>query len=500
MNMRIDDKELTKLISGGEGSTLEFKRSLPSKVREIAQEICAFANTNGGRVVIGVDDLNQIVGANVDNAKRSAIENTIREISPFIYCESYAVEIGDKSVWVIDVPEGTDKPYTYSGQVYRRFGTDSVKLVNAEDIRMFYDECGHVNFDHRPNPDFNLEENLDEDVMAEFCYGANISRTIPNAQILRNLDIYNKDGHPYAGAILFFAKKPEKVYDHAVIHCVRFRGKDKEFIIDDKYFGGPLLNQYNEAVNWLKSRLQVEYIMKGMGPRIEKWELPLEALKEALMNAICHRDYVQDGATIMVELYEDRVTITNPGGLLPQVARDFGRLSLSRNKLIFGLFTRMQLVEKVGSGILRMEQEMKREGFNKPRFENTGFFKAIFLKKDVVEKTNVPENVTESNQKSIRKITEESSEKNKKGGEKDGEKGGEKGGENVKVEFGFKIQKFNPILGEMKKNPLVTLPQIAEKMGVGARYVEKLVSQLKAAGRLRRIGPDKGGHWEVVEG
>ncbi len=471
--MKISGIDLMKLISSGESSTLEFKRSLPSKVREIAQEICAFANTNGGRVVIGVDDANQVVGALIDNAKRSAIENTIREISPFVYCDSYAVEIGGKSVWVIDVPEGTDKPYTYSGQVYRRFGTDSVKLVNAEDIRLFYDECGHVNFDHRPNPDFNLEENFDEEVMREFCYGANISRNIPEAQILRNLDLYNKDGHPYAGAIIFFAKKPERVYDHAVIHCVRFRGKDKVFIIDDKYFGGPLLNQYNEAVNWLKSRLQVEYIMKGMGPRIEKWELPLEALKEALMNAICHRDYVQDGATIMVELYDDRVVITNPGGLLPQVARDFGHLSLSRNKLIFGLFTRMQLVEKVGSGILRMEQEMEQEGFNKPRFENTGFFKAIFYKKDGGEKGGEKANgtvnnkgVAESSQKSIQKSIQKNSQK---------------------------------ILDLVSENSCITISQLSEVIGITPIAIKKNIAQLKSAGRLRRVGPDRGGHWEVIE-
>ncbi len=457
--MKICGEDLIKLIAGGESSTLEFKRSLPSKVREVAQEICAFANTNGGYVVIGVDDGNQVVGAEIDNVKRSAIENSIREISPFIYCESYAVEVGGKSVWVIDVPEGSDKPYTYSGQVYRRFGTDSVKLVNAQDIRLFYDECGHVNFDHRGNPDFNLEENLDEEVMDAFCRRANISRNIPDAQILRNLDLYNKDGFPYAGAILFFAKKPEKIYDHAVIHCVRFRGTDKVFIIDDKYFGGSLLNQYNEAVNWLKSRLAVEYIIKGMGPRTEKWELPLEALKEALMNAICHRDYVQDGATIMVEIYDDRVAITNPGGLLPQVARDFGHTSLSRNKLIFGLFTRMQLVEKVGSGIFRMEQAMKKAGLNKPEFINHGFFHAVFEK----------------------------------------EKGGVKGGVKGELAVTETIPKTNLILDGMRNNPNITLVQLAAGMGVGVRYVEKLVAQLKAAGNIRRVGSDKTGHWEVVK-
>jgi len=90
---------------------------------------------------------------------------------------------------VIDVPEGTDKPYTYSGSIYRRFDSDSVKMTNAQEIRDFYDECGLINFDRRANPDFILEDKIDSDVMNEFCAGAGISRNISDSQILHNLDL-----------------------------------------------------------------------------------------------------------------------------------------------------------------------------------------------------------------------------------------------------------------------------------------------------------------------
>ncbi len=170
------------------------------------------------------------------------------------------------------------------------------------------------------------------------------------------------------------------------------------------------------------------------------------------------------GATIMVELYDDRVAITNPGGLLPQVARDFGHMSLSRNKLIFGLFTRMQLVEKVGSGIFRMEQEMKREGFDEPKFENTGFFKAIFLKK-------------EGNETAV-EITQKS-----------GEKSGEK-----------KVSTLEKnILTAVVANSKITTAELMAQLGCSKRQVEFRLEKLKRIGRLRRVGPDKGGHWEVVE-
>lgn len=97
-------------------------------------------------------------------------------------------------------------------------------------------------------------------------------------------------------------------------------------------------------------------IIKGTGPRQEIWEIPLDVFKEAVMNAICHRDLYEEGATIMVEVYDDRVEISNPGGLLPVVAAEFGHKSMSRNPLVFGLFTRMHVVEKVGSGVPRMRE------------------------------------------------------------------------------------------------------------------------------------------------
>lgn len=90
--------------------------------------------------------------------------------------------------------------------------------------------------------------------------------------------------------------------------------------------GGPLLWQYNETTKWLKQRLAVEYIMDGFNPSIEKWEIPLDAIKEALTNSICHRNHYDTAANIMVELYNDRLEITNPGGLLPKEKPNANRI------------------------------------------------------------------------------------------------------------------------------------------------------------------------------
>ena len=103
--------QILELVKGGEGYNVDFKRSVPSKVKEISDEVAGFANAAGGYVLIGVDNKNQIIGAEIDNNKRSAIQDTIGEISPALKCEIYPVDVDGKTVWVVDVPSGKDKPY-----------------------------------------------------------------------------------------------------------------------------------------------------------------------------------------------------------------------------------------------------------------------------------------------------------------------------------------------------------------------------------------------------
>ena len=116
----------------------------------------------------------------------------------------------------------------------------------------------------------------------------------------------------------------------------------------------------------------------GAGPREEIWEIPLTVFKEAIINALSHRDYYEQGASIMIEMFDDRVEVSNPGGLLPVVAKDFGHKSMTRNPLIFGLFTRMHLVERVASGIPRMQEAMKEANLPEPEFHTEGMFTAVF--------------------------------------------------------------------------------------------------------------------------
>lgn len=152
--------QIQEIVKGGEGYNVDFKRSVPSKVKEISDEVAGFANAAGGYVLIGVDNDNQIIGAEIDNNKRSAIQDTIGEISPSLKCEFYPVDVDGKKVWVIGVPSGKDKPYITGGIIYVREGANCQKLRSAEEIRAFFAECAKIYYDAIPCKWFDIDKIL----------------------------------------------------------------------------------------------------------------------------------------------------------------------------------------------------------------------------------------------------------------------------------------------------------------------------------------------------
>lgn len=372
----ITDKDIKSIAASGEGYNAEFKVRLPKKIKEVTEEICAFANASGGILLLGVDDDNVIQGCTIDNVKRSAIQNSIREIKPSLNCDIYAVDVDGKEVWVIEVPSGTQKPYALSGAIYVRIGPNSQKVTEIEEMRDFFQQADRIYFDETPCPAFDIATGIHADNLNEFKVEANLSIAVPNEQIFKNLKLQDQKNAFKNGAVLFFGKEPQQYIDTALIRCVAFDGKDKRYIVDDKKFTGPLYVQYKDAIQWLKNKLDVRYEIEGStGPREEIWEIPQTVFKEAIVNALAHRDYYDRGATITIELFDDRVEIANPGGLVSAVSsKDFGKRSHSRNPLVFGLFARMRMVEQIGSGIGRIKDLMKENDLQPPHFSFDGMF------------------------------------------------------------------------------------------------------------------------------
>jgi len=454
--------DIRRMAISGEDVHTEFKMTVPSKVCELTEEVCAFANTESGYLVIGVDDSGKIVGVDVDNRKRSVIQSSIGEISPHLDCDMYPVYVDSREVFVIDVPSGANKPYVFSGAVYKREEANSQKLRSADDIREAFQYGNKIYFDYQSCPSFK-EDEIDSEMVARFRKSSEISEVVSDSHVLHNMHLYTEDGIPTSALVLCFGRNVEDFYPNAFIKCVLYEGNDKVYIKDYKKIGGNLLRQYDGAFDWLRNNLKVRYEIEDGNPRREVWEIPLSSLKEALVNAICHRDYYEMGATVTVEIFDDRVEISNPGRLLPYVADGFGHRSLARNPLIFTLFSRMNLAEAVATGIPRMKSYMVKAGLKEPVFKANGFFTVIFYKRN--EAVGVKQDARRPVQQSKKR---------------------EKGAPTLEE-----------LIELIREDESISRKEMSRRLGVSLSTVSRMLNSSRD--RIRYVGPSKGGHWEILQ-
>jgi ATP-dependent DNA helicase RecG len=220
-------------------------------------------------------------------------------------------------------------------------------------------------------------------------------------------------------------------------------------------------------MNFISQYLPVRYEFTGELARKEIPQLPYEALREALINAVIHRDYFEKGANVMVEMFGDRIEITNPGGLVKGLTpENFGKISMLRNPGIANLFKRIDYIEKMGTGIERIRLELKKAKVPQVQYElMPSFVKAVFPRPEEVAEIAAQETAQEKTQKRTQKRT----------------------------------QKQQAILDFLKAHPEAGRKDIADNIdGVTENGVKSIIRALQQKNLLRRIGPDRGGHWEVM--
>ncbi|MCL2766908.1 MAG: hypothetical protein FWD21_04420, partial [Peptococcaceae bacterium] len=199
------------------------------------------------------------------------------------------------------------------------------------------------------------------------------------------------------------------------------------------------------------------------------FELPMDALREAVTNALCHRDYFEQGARVMVEIFDDRVEITNPGGVPKGITKDnFGSVSVARNPVIASLLHRAHYIERMGTGIRRMTAAMETAGLETPVFHTEGyFFKVVFKRELLHTDTNAGMN-----------------------GVIDGVIDGVNGvnGANEKQAI---------LIDLITKNGKITIPQMSQESGFSVRQTQRELKQLTEKGTVLRIGGRRNGYWQV---
>lgn len=449
--------ELLDLMRLGEGLTLEFKRSVSA---DLGREVCAFANAIGGRIVVGADDHGNLFGVSNINRAKSEIQSIARNVDPPIAVEIEPIE----NVLLVTIPPGRAKPHMVGGKFYVREAATTQRL-NRDEIREFFFKEGLVRFDEQVCRHFSIEKDFDNRKYTAFLRAARIPRGLKREDVLRNLRLLADDGICNAG-VLLFAKNPAKFFQQAVVVCAVFRGLGKTKIIDKRTVGGTLVDCYEGAMAYLREHLNTEYVIRS-GPRQEILELPEEALREAILNALAHRDYRLTD-TIHVHIFYDRVEMLNPGGLVPGLRiRDLGHVSRPRNPLLFGIMDRMELVENVGSGIKRIRDAMSDYGLRPPVIRSAEtWFSLTFRRKGANE--------------SIETLS-------RKGIGEPARPGSPMGSPNTRER----------IIALMIQNPHASGKDLARSIGITDRAVRKHLSRLQDDGLVRRVGPDRGGYWKV---
>jgi ATP-dependent DNA helicase RecG len=375
--------QLEEWVHTGESETLEFKRTTGER-RAATQTLCGMLNHRGGRVLFGVEPDGRIIGQMVSDHTIEEVAQELREIDPPVFPSIERVDVAaGRQVLVVTVSQGSNRPYSYKGQAYRRMGNTTPELSGHEYQRMLLEQLhGERRWENEPAEGWSVAD-LD---------AAEIIRTLEEsirrgrvedpgvrdpAEVLRGLGLM-RDGQLLRAAVVLFGKaeRLETTMPQCLLRVARFRGRDKTEFLDNRQFHGNAFDLLLRAERFLRDNLPVAgRVQPGLFERVDDPLYPPVALREALANAVCHRDYSIGGGSIAVAVYDDRLEITSSGTLhfgLTAEALFQPHESLPWNPLIARVFYRRGVIEAWGRGTIKMAELVTRAGLPQPEIEEAG--------------------------------------------------------------------------------------------------------------------------------
>ncbi|MDA3881513.1 MAG: putative DNA binding domain-containing protein [Prolixibacteraceae bacterium] len=435
--------QLQNIIEQGESETVEFKTTFNN---EALITINAFANTKGGLLLIGVSNEGIIKGVDI---KTETIQNWLNEVKgkmePSLLPNVSTFTIAGCNLLLFEIQEFPVKPITLKGRCYSR-KTNSNHLLSIDEIIEYRLNSLNLSFDAFPvETSFDQLDNNAIELLSEKIKDKGRFRSSKDLlSDLTKLGFINKNKLTRAMELLLGSH-------HTSIHIGRF--KSPSTIIDDIVIRSPLVVAVEEAMTFIKRNISLAYNFTGELQRDEKWQYPLQAIREILLNAIIHRDY-RKPTDLIIKIFDDRIEFSNPGNL-------YGSLTVEdlatdtyqpqhRNKLIAEAFYLMGEVEKYGTGFIRIRDWLK----SYPKLSYQVISKEDFTKVSLVEDDKL----------------------------------GDKLGDNQKR-----------IIDIIAKQPQVSQSEISKQLNISQTAVENNIKKLKQFGILKRIGPAKSGHWEILK-
>lgn len=435
-----------------ETETVEFKKSL-AELKQGLISLAAMLNKHGhAELWFGIAPTGEPAGMDItEKTLRDVSQAVASHIEPRIYPEITRQTLNEKPCLRV-IASGQQKPYFAYGRAYIRVA-DEDRQMSARELEnlILRQNRAVLHWDNEPCNE--SLETLNENKIREFLTAANLPWD--NARnALAKLDLLDND-KPVNAASLFFAEQPIQ------LRCAVFATDTSATIIDRHDFDGDILELIDEAEKYILKNIHIGMRLDGMR-RVDVPEISREALREAIINAFCHRDW-RDPDYIQIAVFKDRVEIRNPGGLyddltLADLRR--GNVSRRRNPLLAELFRRIHLVEAWGRGMPLILENAPDVEFR----EVAGLFVASFKRPMAIQETTqeTPETTKETPKKHQ---------------------------ENTK----------EVLRQYLRKQPEFSVRALSEALHMSEASVRHHLRALQEAGKLRHVGPTKGGYWEVID-
>lgn len=480
-------------IVHGESKNVEFKETLPDKSEKYMKTIIAFANTQGGQLIVGVNDVTrEVTGVDMDSVFKimDRITNAVSDsCTPQIVPDITFQTIEGKTIVVVYVAPGANRPYYMKsrgkegGTYIRVAGTsrqadaDKIKELELEGARISWDELICVGYEVKENAIKELcrDMNRYRNEMQQRKGNAEKLQQVTRAQLLNwNVIKKTEDGYLASNA---FALLTGKHFYYSRTQCAVFAGTDRGEFIDKKEYDGPLYGQIEEAYAFVLRNIRRSAKVEGLIRR-EGHELPPDAIREMIINAHCHRNFL-DNSCVQVALYDDRLEVTSPGGLCYGLTLEeaiSGR-SKQRNRIVAEVFNQMGLIEAWGTGLRNIRKAAKEYSLPEPQFiEMTGTFRVnLFRSLSPMEDR---QKIGKTSAKNLKSIGETSVKARK----------------SIGVELNATQKSIIDLLSE---NVQMSGTELAERIGISKRNIETNIKKLKEKGILVRHGSARAGYWEI---
>lgn len=473
-------------LFSGESKNIEYKVTLPDKSEKYMKTIVAFANTQGGKLIVGIDDkTHQVVGVEndilfelMDGIANAVSDSCVPQIIPDIEPQT----VDGKTVIVVTVEAGKNRPYYLkskgkdNGTYIRVAGTsrqafpEKIKELEMEGARISWDELTCVGYPVSED----ATEKLCQDIESFRKKAGMAEHSVKKEQLINWKILKQSEGQLLATNA--YALLTSDYFPFSKTQCAVFKGTDRAVFLDKREFTGPIYTQIEEAVDFVLRSIRLGATIDGL-IRKEKYELPPEAIREMIINAHCHRNLL-DESCIQVAIYDDRLEVTSPGGLYNGLTYEevMNGHSKIRNKGIANIFSQMGLVEAWGSGIKRIFNAAEEYGLPKPKFQEfDNMFRVELFRNN-----------------SMAMVEKKFGEDSEKVRRKDGE-------DSEKTQIYELTDTQKRIVELLRSDKQLSAKKIAEQLGLGSRSIEKNIKKLKTLGFLVRHGSPKNGYWEVTE-